>query len=536
MQSVYLGLSLSTTALTPALVAPSLTPALVAPSARRAPPPTAKFVGAALAAAFAAKDDDTPPPEEELTLAEMEAKVIDSIREGLDAGIGKPRRAFGALGDFGKASGTLAATWLTPQQVEKVVAFWGCGGTLIARDMRHGGLPRLQDLQSSGLFSLLAINTFPWTPLLLPLVARAVNTTEGIRPSFVPPAFDDTRLAALRRLRGDAGLAEGIDTPQTIDEGVAFFTDGSRMLVRDVRRARLTAYGDSLGAYAWFLLLTFSTFPLTPLLIPVIDKRRDGMQSDYVPAAFRARRLAAFARLKKSSLAAPRAPAEVIAAAATGAPDERPAPAELLEAIVALPGTPAGREHYLEALAGGGAPGRKWRLMYTAGTAAVKSARQARKKRGSGAPSWLEGVGDTLLPWTRLRHGLYLDEYITAVQRFDASCFENENGIYALGGSDFARFSVKGPFKWPDADKRTVCAFQPTVARCQLGEWVWEFPMDASDDATAALWSTQPKEAPPLFDDAPVTKLPFFKFLQVDESVAVAQGRSGGVAVWVRCE
>ena len=144
-------------------------------------------------------------------------------------------------------------------------------------------------------------------------------------------------------------------------------------------------------------------------------------------------------------------------------------------------------------------------------------------------------MGDTLLPWTRLRHGLYLDEYITAVQRFDASCNENENGIFAIGGSEFARFSVQGPFKWPDAGKkRTVCAFQPTVARVQLGEWTKEFALDASDDATAALWSTQPKEAPPPFDDAPVTALPFFKFLLVDESVAVAQGRSGGVAVWVR--
>ena len=229
---------------------------------------------------------------------------------------------------------------------------------------------------------------------------------------------------------------------------------------------------------------------------------------------------------------APKAPAEVIVAAANGAPDERPAPAELLAAIVALPGAPASREHYLDALAGGGAPGRKWRLLYAAGKGAVKSARQARK-RGSSAPSWLEAVSDTLLPWKRLRHGLYLDEYITAVQRFDASCFENENGIYAVGGSEFARLSVRGPFKWPDAEKRSVCAFQPTIARCQLGEWAWEFPMDAS---AAALWSTQPNEAPPSFDDAPVTKLPFFKFLRVDDSVAVAQGRSGGVAVWVRSE
>ena len=31
-----------------------------------------------------------------------------------------------------------------------------------------------------------------------------------------------------------------------------------------------------------------------------------------------------------------------------------------------------------------------------------------------------------------------------------------------------------------------------------------------------------------------MTKLPFFKFLLVDDDIAVAQGRSGGVAVWAR--
>ena len=36
-----------------------------------------------------------------------------------------------------------------------------------------------------------------------------------------------------------AGLAPDVDTPQNIDEGVAFFADGTRMLLRDVRRGRL---------------------------------------------------------------------------------------------------------------------------------------------------------------------------------------------------------------------------------------------------------------------------------------------------------
>ena len=36
------------------------------------------------------------------------------------------------------------------------------------------------------------------------------------------------------------------------------------------------------------------------------------------------------------------------------------------------------------------------------------------------------------------------------------------------------------------------------------------------------------------FEQVRPTQLPFFKFLLVDDVVAVAQGRSGGVAVWVR--
>jgi hypothetical protein len=62
--------------------------------------------------------------------------------------------------------------------------------------------------------------------------------------------------------------------------------------------------------------------------------------------------------------------------------------------------------------------------------------------------------------------------------------------------------------------------------KLSLGPLAWEFPMTAE---TAAAAST-----PRTFDEQPVTKLPFFKFVLVDELVAVAQGRSGGVALWVR--
>ena len=239
-------------------------------------PVHAKITGAALAAAFAAKDDAEPA--EPLSIEEREERVVAAVRAGLDAGIQKPRALWSALGDFGRESGGLAQTWLTPQQAEKCFAFWGGGTTILARDIKRFKLSG-RDLAAFPPFALLLVNTFPWTPLLVPLVGRAVNSTDG--SSFVPRSFRSDRLAALERLRGDGGLCDpdGYDiderTPQGIDEGVRFFRDGSRMLARDFLRGRPLAYGDTAKAYALFFALVFSTFPLTPLLLPIIDKRRD---------------------------------------------------------------------------------------------------------------------------------------------------------------------------------------------------------------------------------------------------------------------
>ena len=320
----------------------------------RIPPVSAKITGAALAAAFASKGK----PEVELTLPEKEERVIEAIRRGIDAaGIGAAGQVFNALGDFGQASGALAQTWLTPKELERCAAFWGGGSTLLMRDLRRFRLG-LSDLKASPYFGLLALNTFPWTPLLVPLVQRAVNDTSDSGSSFIPRSFSERRLAALQRLRSDAGLETqdnpDFRSPQNIEEGLRFLSDGGRLLLRDVRRGRLFSHGDTSAAYGWFLLLSFSTFPLTPLLLPIIDKRRDGLQSDYVTSQFRARRLAAFARHRASLAAPPRTPDEIIRAAASH--DERPAPTELLQAVVALTPRSADRETYLDNLAGGGSP------------------------------------------------------------------------------------------------------------------------------------------------------------------------------------
>ena len=113
----------------------------------------------------------------------------------------------------------------------------------------------------------------------------------------MPAAFGARRLAARVRLRRmaedgvDDGAAVDADaraTPQNVEESVAFFADGGRLLWRDVRRGRALARADdSAAAYAWFAMLSFSTFPLTPLLLPLIDARRHGARDarrDYVPS------------------------------------------------------------------------------------------------------------------------------------------------------------------------------------------------------------------------------------------------------------
>ena len=104
-------------------------------------------------------------------------------------------------------------------------------------------------------------------------------------------------------------------------------------------------------------------------------------------------------------------------------------------------------------------------------------------------------------------------------------------------GADWLRLTVHGPFKWPEPTRRAICAFQPTVARCQLGplDWEWSLEPEAVGPPTPSPTGNA-KAAPLPFEQAPVTKLPFFKFLHVDSVVAVAQGRSGSIAVWTRTE
>lgn len=137
-----------------------------------------------------------------------------------------------------------------------------------------------------------------------------------------------------------------------------------------------------------------------------------------------------------------------------------------------------------------------------------------------------------------LAYGQYIGDFVTAIQRFDLDTFENENGIFEIFGSDFLKFTVIGPFKWPDSARRQVCAFRPTKARVSIGSfWSWEPELEGGG-GIGSLWSSEPELEGGVvpFHKAKVTELPFFKFILVDDKVAVAQGRSGSVALWARIE
>ena len=143
----------------------------------RAGPVHAKITAAALAAAFASKENKTSSSSANLTLAQKEGAVIEAIRDGLDAGRNvQPKRVFSALGDFGAASGNLAQTWLTPQQLERCCFFWWGGSTMLARDVRRGRLG-FSDLRAAPWFALLALNAVRATLRTVGTVNRADHSS-----------------------------------------------------------------------------------------------------------------------------------------------------------------------------------------------------------------------------------------------------------------------------------------------------------------------------------------------------------------------
>ena len=210
-----------------------------------------------------------------------EDRVVDAIREGVAEvaaarGLTKVTSSARGVWRFAGESGALLQSWLTPHRVEDCADFWSEGSKCLARDLSRKALRPQQwslvELQSLLVFSFVAVNSFPWTPLLLPLIDRALEE----RAPVWPAAFGARRRSAFRRLRNaqlevdfqDARSA-CCETPQNVGESARFLRDGGRIILRDVWRGRVWRESWALGRFA---ALALTTFPLTPLLLPLIDK------------------------------------------------------------------------------------------------------------------------------------------------------------------------------------------------------------------------------------------------------------------------
>ncbi|KAL2461684.1 hypothetical protein Adt_45104 [Abeliophyllum distichum] len=151
---------------------------------------------------------------------------------------------------------------------------------------------------------------------------------------------------------------------------------------------------------------------------------------------------------------------------------------EILSAFSVIEKAKLDPSGFLETLGGMQSPGRTWMLIFTA------------KKR-------LEG-------------GTYFP--ITAVQRFDAAAKRIENGVY-LG--PIGSLTFEGKLSW----KNRILAFIFERVRVKIGPFnPFEISIKEKDE------------------QEPGNKDPFFIWFYVDEEIAVARGRSGGTAFWVRCQ
>ncbi|MCD7460376.1 hypothetical protein HAX54_043409 [Datura stramonium] len=152
---------------------------------------------------------------------------------------------------------------------------------------------------------------------------------------------------------------------------------------------------------------------------------------------------------------------------------------EILAAFSTIERAKIDPSKFLETLGGTKSPGRTWMLIFTAE----------------------KGLG----------RGRYFP--ITAIQRFDAAAKRIENGVY-LGPLGFLTF--EGPFSW----KNRILAFVFERLRIKIG------PFDPFDISIKGKDEREPSNK---------DQDPFFIWFYIDEEIAVARGRSGGTAFWVRC-
>ena len=241
----------------------------------------------------------------------------------------------------------------------------------------------------------------------------------------MPPALSPRRIAALRRMRrADAVLrdfepvADSLyDTPQDLVESLAFFRDGTSVLVRDLARGR---HRSGASVLVLFSGLALATFPLTPMLLPVIDKWRGDVaglrRSDYVPGAFTRRKLAAVRRVHRGGrVDGIKSALQRLRQATSEEPSQRPSADTLLAAILVAQQHGPGDQCacLLDNLAGGGGGGRRWRLVYTADKESVVACRRRLKRSQEARRRPLVAQAASAmrraLPWSQ---GLYVDRYV----------------------------------------------------------------------------------------------------------------------------
>lgn len=171
--------------------------------------------------------------------------------------------------------------------------------------------------------------------------------------------------------------------------------------------------------------------------------------------------------------------AESVAVLKAAAKTRKVAATEVLSALGKIKKAKLDTSAFFSTLGGTESPGRTWMLIFTA---------QGRLEKGSYFP-------------------------VTAVQRFDAAGKRIENGVY-LG--PVGSLTFEGRLSWK---KKKILAFVFERLRLKVG------PLGPLEIGLGAA-----------SEEEPGTKDPFFVWFYVDEEIAVAQGRGGGVAFWCRCQ
>ncbi|CAI5529097.1 unnamed protein product [Closterium sp. Naga37s-1] len=146
---------------------------------------------------------------------------------------------------------------------------------------------------------------------------------------------------------------------------------------------------------------------------------------------------------------------------------------------------------WLAALGGAASPGHMWQLVFTAGSGEVRKA----AKGGEGTGSYFP---------------------IPAIQRFDATAMEIENGVF-LGPVGYLTF--QGPMGF--TARRLAFTFHTlTLKLGPLPPFQWGIGKEEDKGRVPGEGKAGSKD-------------PFFTWFYVDDHIAAARGRGGGAAFWV---